>query len=92
MEEVERQLNLILIDIAELEEHVWDCLERLRENERLSPQLEDHVRCVMNEVSYWSALCSTTSESPHILMRRMEVQLSRMKRLSELLDRMVSEI
>lgn len=86
MEEVERQLNLILLEIACLEERIWECMERLREKDRLSPQLEEYVRGIMSELSYWTALCTTTSESPHVLLRRMEVHLTRARRLSEHLE------
>ncbi|MDH7597732.1 MAG: hypothetical protein QHG98_08380 [Methanothrix sp.] len=88
MEEVEKQLNLILLEIASLEERIWDCIERLREKERLSPHLEEYVRSIMSELSYWTALCTTASEAPHVLLRRMEVHLTRAKRLSEHLEQL----
>ncbi|HOK58530.1 MAG TPA: hypothetical protein PK659_05545 [Methanothrix sp.] len=88
MEEVERQLNLILLEIASLEERIWDCMERLREKELLSPHLEEYVRSIMSELSYWTALCTTASEAPHVLLRRMEVHLTRARRLSEHLEQL----
>ncbi|MCX8207179.1 MAG: hypothetical protein N3G75_05025 [Methanothrix sp.] len=88
MEDVERQLNLILLEIASLEERIWDCIERLREKDSLSPHLEEYVRRIMSDLSYWTALCTTTSESPHVLLRRMEVHLTRARRLSEQLEQL----
>ncbi|MDI9616657.1 MAG: hypothetical protein QFX31_04745 [Methanothrix sp.] len=88
MEDVERQLNLILLEIASLEDKIWESIERLREKDRLSPHLEEYVRGIMSELSYWSALCTTTSESPHVLLRRMEVHLTRARRLSEQLEQL----
>lgn len=88
MDDIERQLNLILLEIASLEERIWDGIERLREKDRLSPQLEEYVRSIMSELSYWTALCTTASESPHVLLRRMEVHLTRARRLSEKIEQL----
>lgn len=90
MEEVERQLNLILLEIASLEERIWACIERLHEKNGFSPYLEEYVRSIMSDLSYWTALCTTTSESPHVLLRRMEVHLTRVRRLSKHLEQLSS--
>lgn len=44
MEEVERQLNLILLEIASLEERLWGCIERLREEDRSSSDLAEYSK------------------------------------------------
>jgi hypothetical protein len=84
---IEDKLNVILIQIAAIQDRIWDCLEALRKDNRLSPELEDFARKVMKESSYWIDQCTTTSESPPILLRRTEIQLERLARVLDLIEK-----
>ncbi len=83
----EDKLNVVLIQIAAIQDRIWDCLETLREKNRLSPEVEEFARKVMEESSYWVDQCTTTSESPPILLRRTEIQFERLIRVLELIEK-----
>jgi hypothetical protein len=78
---------VVLIQIAAIQDRIWDCLETLREKNRLSPEVEEFARKVMEESSYWVDQCTTTSESPPILLRRTEIQFERLIRVLELIEK-----
>gem|GEM_PF-479525 len=82
----EERLDLLLVALAELQERVWEGLERLEAEGRLLPEIEEHAREVMRDVSYWLDQCTAAEEAPPILQRRMEVHLERIRRLAELLE------
>jgi hypothetical protein len=86
-EEVEEKLNKVLIQMADLQDRIWDLTDELRSQGKLAMQTEDYSRKVMDDVSYWIDQCTTESQSPPVLLRRMEVHLSRLKSVEELLRR-----
>jgi hypothetical protein len=86
--EIEESLNLILIQIAELQERIWDEIQALEEGGRLTPELERFAAEVMRDVSFWMDQCITASESPPILLRRMEVHKARLAKIEELIRHM----
>jgi hypothetical protein len=85
-ERVEERLNILLLEMAELQELIWEGIELLDERGRLRLELEEHVRRIMSDVSYWMDQCTLASESPPVLLRRMEVHLSRLNRTKELIE------
>lgn len=42
-EELEEKLNRLLLEIADLQDRIWDSLEDLRVHDRLSPEAEEHI-------------------------------------------------
>ncbi|MBN1323710.1 MAG: hypothetical protein JW986_06885 [Methanotrichaceae archaeon] len=82
----EERLDQLLVALAELQERVWEGIELLEVEGRLLPEIEEHAREVMRDVSYWLDQCTAAVESPPILQRRMEVHLERTRRLVELLE------
>ena len=85
--EVEKRLDLVLLEISQLQEAIWAQLESLERDGLLLPQMEEHVGEVMREVSFWVDQCTLAAQSPPVLLRRMEVHLSRLVRLKELLEK-----
>ncbi len=83
--EIEERLNVILLKMTDLQERIWDGLELLDKRELLRPELDEHIRQVMSDVSYWIDQCTIASESPPVLLRRMEIHLSRLTRIEEML-------
>jgi hypothetical protein len=85
-EELEEKLNRLLLDVAALQNGIWDGLEALQGQGRLSPEAEEHVCRVMKEISLWVDQCTLPSESPPVLLRRMEVQLARLVKIEALIQ------
>ncbi len=50
-EELEENLNIVLLKMADLQERIWDGLERLEERGLLKSELEEHVHRIMSDVS-----------------------------------------
>ncbi|HWQ19938.1 MAG TPA: hypothetical protein VN455_09195 [Methanotrichaceae archaeon] len=86
-DEIEERLNKVLIEIAGLQDRIWDEMEEQSKQSRLTPELEEFARKVMDDVSCWIDQCTAASESPPVLLRRMEVQLSRLKKVLELIGK-----
>jgi hypothetical protein len=84
--EVEKRLDLLCIEIGRLQEAIWEQLESLEMEGLLLPQMEEHAGAVMRDVSFWIDQCTLAEKSPPVLLRRMEVHLGRLVRLSELLE------
>ena len=89
-EELEEKLNRLLLEVADLQDRIWDSLEDLRVHGRLSPEAEEHIRQVMSEVSLWVDQCIVASESPPVLLRRMEVQLALLVKIEALIRKLSS--
>jgi hypothetical protein len=87
-EELEERLNRLLLEVADLQDRIWDSLEALRAQGRLSLEAEEHVCQVMKEVSFWVDQCTLASESPPVLLRRMEVQLARLVKVEALIQKL----
>jgi hypothetical protein len=85
-EKIEKRLNILLLKMAELQEMIWEGIELLEARGLLRPDLEKHVLWIMSDVSYWMDQCTIASESPPVLLRRMEVHLSRLDRTHELIE------
>ncbi len=84
---IEEKLNLLLLNAANLQDNIWERLQSMDEQGRLKPDLEEHVKRVMREVSSWMDECTAASESPPILLRRMEIQLIRLEKVDELIKK-----
>ncbi len=87
-EELEEKLSRLLLEIADLQDRIWDSLEDIRAQGRLSLEAEEHIRRVMSEVSLWVDQCAVASESPPVLLRRMEVQLARLVKIEALIRKL----
>ncbi len=90
-EDPDEKINLLLVKIAGIQDWLWDALQSLEEGGNLAPDMERYARGVMSDVSYWVDQCTTASEDPPVLVRRMEVQLQRLQRLKDLLSASASE-
>jgi len=86
-DEVEEGLNKVLIEMAALQDMIWDEMEEQSRQDRLTPEMEEFARKVMDDVSYWMDQCTAASQSPPVLLRRMEVQLSRLKKILDLIGK-----
>jgi hypothetical protein len=84
--EVEMRLNLVCLEISRLQDSIWELLESLERAGILPARLEEYAGEVMREVSFWVDQCTLAAQSPPVLLRRMEVHLSRLVRLRELLE------
>jgi uncharacterized protein Yka (UPF0111/DUF47 family) len=84
--EVEEELSRILLIIAEIQDKIWDDVESLQERGLLAIELEEFVREVMSDISYWMDQCTRAIESPPVLLRRMEIHLARIQKLQELVE------
>ncbi|MCJ7443434.1 MAG: hypothetical protein MUO26_02695 [Methanotrichaceae archaeon] len=78
---LEEMLNLLLIEMADIEDGLEEGLEALRHIGKLSYELEQHIRLVMSDISQWIDECTLAVESSPILLRRMQVHLGRLGRL-----------
>lgn len=87
---IERELNLVLLKIAEIQDGVRDGLERLNEEGKLTQEFEDMVESVMREVDAWTDQCTAVAEAPPVLLRRMQVQLERLERIERLIEELVA--
>lgn len=72
--------------MADLQEKIWDDLEVLNERRMLKPEIDEHIRGVMSDVSYWIDQCTATAESPPILLRRMDAHMARLIKIEELIE------
>jgi hypothetical protein len=87
-EELEEKLNRLLLDVAALQDGIWEGLEALQRQGRLSSEAEEHICRVMKEVSFWVDQCTLASKSPPVLLRRMEVQLARLVNVEALIKKL----
>lgn len=78
---LEERLNLLLIEMADIEESLEQGLEALRRIGKLSDELERYIRLVMSDISQWIDECTLAVESSPVLLRRMQVHLERLGRL-----------
>jgi tRNA A58 N-methylase Trm61 len=83
---IEAELNLVLLNIAEIQEAISDGVERLREEGKLTMEFEKMVQNVMREVDGWTDQCTATAETPPVLLRRMQVQMERLRRIERLIE------
>ena len=83
---LEDELNRVLLDIAKVQDGIWDELDILERIGRLSPQLEELVQSVMKDVDYWTGQCTCASESPPILLRRMQIHFKRLQRIASFIE------
>lgn len=83
---LEEELNRVLLDIVKVQDEIWDELDQLERIGRLSPLLEELVRSVMKDVDYWTCQCTCASESPPILLRRMQIHFKRLQRIASLIE------
>ncbi|HII06873.1 MAG TPA: hypothetical protein HA349_06045 [Methanotrichaceae archaeon] len=82
----EAELNLVLLNIAQIQEAISDGVERLREEEKLTMEFEKMVQNVMRDVNGWTDQCTAPTESPPVLLRRMQVQMERLLRIERLIE------
>ncbi len=80
--EVEEELNHILLKIAETQDAILDDLEK----DHPSAQIEELALGVIKEADYWIEQCTRTTEAPSILLRRMQIQLARLKKIEEQIE------
>jgi hypothetical protein len=80
-QELEERLNLILLEMANLQNSMGEALKDLKRSEKLNSETERYILCVTNEIMSWIDECTLVIESSPILLRRMEVHLERLKRL-----------
>lgn len=87
---IEAELNLVLLNIAEIEDAVRDGLERLCEEGKLTAEFEEMVGSIMREVDGWTGQCTAAAEAPPVLLRRMQVQMERLERIERLIEELVA--
>jgi len=80
--EVEEELNRILLKIAETQDAILDCLEK----DSSSAQIEELALRVIKDADYWIEQCTRTTEAPSILLRRMQIQLDRLKKIEKQIE------
>jgi hypothetical protein len=83
--EVTERLNLLLLQIVDLQERISQSMEVLENEGQIPPQLENHVRQVLSDISLWVDECTKVAEDRPILLRRIEVHVERLRRLEELI-------
>lgn len=83
---IEAELNLVLLKTAQAQEAVRDGVERLREEGRLTEEVERMVEMVTREVDGWTDQCTAAAEAPPVLLRRMQVQMERLARIERLIE------
>ncbi|MHC1631007.1 MAG: hypothetical protein ACXQT4_01735 [Methanotrichaceae archaeon] len=83
---LEEELNRILLKIADLQEKIQNNLENLQKEEDISSQLQEFVQEVITDVDYWTDQCTKTTESPPVLLRRMQTHLKRLQRIQNLIE------
>ncbi|MCR3883820.1 hypothetical protein P0O24_00890 [Methanotrichaceae archaeon M04Ac] len=84
----EAELNLLLLNLAQIQGGIRDGLDRLRDEGKLKAEFEEIVESVMREVDGWTDQCTAAVEAPPVLLRRMEVQVERLGRI----ERMIEEL
>ena len=80
--EVEEELNRILLKIAETQDAILDILEK----DHSSAQIEELALRVIKDADYWIEQCTRTAEAPSILLRRMQIQLDRLKNIEKQIE------
>lgn len=80
--EVEEELNRILLKIAETQDVILAGLEK----DSSSAQMEDLALRVIKDADYWIEQCTKTTEAPSILLRRMQIQLDRLKKIEKQIE------
>ena len=80
--EVEEELNRILLKIAETQDAILNILE----NDPSSAQIEELALGVIRDADYWIEQCTKTTEAPSILLRRMQIQLDRLKKIEKQIE------
>lgn len=85
--EIEKKLNLMLLRSVGIEDRIWILLEATEEQGCSKPELAEYARGVITEVSRWIDQCTMDFPSPPILLRRMEIQLARLEKVEELLEK-----
>ena len=80
--EVEEELNRILLKIAETQDAIRDGLEKASS----SAQIEELALRVIKDADYWIGQCTRTTEAPSILLRRMQIQLDRLKKIEKQIE------
>lgn len=83
---IEAELNLLLLNIVEIQKAVEDGLERLREEGKLTTELETMVQNVVRDVDGWTDQCTATSEATPVLLRRIQVQMERLRRIERIIE------
>jgi hypothetical protein len=83
---IEAELNLVLLNIATIKEAISDGVERMREEGKLTMEFEKMVQNVVRDVDGWTDQCTATSETPPVLLRRMQVQKERLSRIERLIE------
>jgi tRNA A58 N-methylase Trm61 len=83
---IEAELNLVLLNIAQVQEAIKSVVERLRDEGKLTIEFEKMVHNVMREVDGWTDQCTATAETPPVLLRRMQVQMERLQRIERLIE------
>lgn len=82
---IEAELNLMLLNIVEIQKAIEVGLERLREGGKLTVELEAMVQNVVRDVDGWTDQCTATSEATPVLLRRMQVQMERLRRIERII-------
>ena len=80
--EVEEELNRILLKIAETQDAILDGLEK----DSSFAQIEELALRVIGDADYWIEQCTRTTEAPSILLRRMQIQLDRLKKIEKQIE------
>jgi len=83
---IEAELNLVLLNIATIQEAISDGVERMRVEGKLTMEFEKMVQNVVRDVDGWTDQCTATSETPPVLLRRMQVQMERLSRIERLIE------
>lgn len=83
---IEAELNLVLLNIVEIQKAIEAGLERLREEGKLTVELEAMVQNVVRDVDGWTDQCTATSEATPVLLRRMQVQMERLSRIEKIIE------
>ena len=83
---IEAELNLVLLKTAQAQEAVRVGVEGLREEGRLTEEVERMVEKVTREVDGWTDQCTAATEAPPVLLRRMQVQMERLARIERLIE------
>ncbi|NYT02519.1 MAG: hypothetical protein GKC10_07170 [Methanosarcinales archaeon] len=82
--DLEDRLSRLLLQLAEMQDGIWEAWEA--KSDGLPPGMEEHLRKVMDDISFWIDQCTTTDQCTPVLLRRMEVHRARLARLMELID------
>lgn len=87
---LEERLNQILLNMAKLQKIIQDNLDDLKGKGELSSEFEALAQSVMKDVDYWTDQCTKPSQSPPVLLRRMETHQERLLRIQTLIEEKTS--